>query len=358
VLSRFVPLAFVAAMVALGACGRTRLVTYAPRPIDAGFDAGVDAGFDAGPPCRARELGLTAAVPTVMFVIDRSGSMQDDLAGFADAGTSRWDVLHAALAQVLPPHDQQLAMGAVRFPATTSSSCGVPTSVDLMPKVGNAASILSLFRTPPKGGTPTAEALHVAARALASTQTAANARALVLTTDGAPNCNDLLDPNTCSCTPNTSGVVFPVCPSPSECLDDTRTVTTLSGMFTVQKLPTYVIGLASDQNFFIGTLDQMAIAGGVPRQGAGHPFYAADNAQELTDALTRITAQLAKCTYLVTGGAGPNDAVVVTVGPTLVPNDATGWEWIDENRTELNLHGAACDLAATGARVEAVVECP
>ena len=180
----------------------------------------------------------------------------------------------------------------------------------------------------------------------------------MLTTDGAPNCNGNLDPTVCQCTPNTSGIIFPVCPSPSECLDDTRTITTLKGLFQGQRLPTYVVGLASDQNPFIGTFDQMAVAGGVPRQGSGHPFYAADNAQELTTALTRITAQLAKCTYLAGNSPGPNDSVVVTVGAMLVPNDATGWEWVDEARTQLELHGAACDAAATGAQVDAVVECP
>ena len=100
---RLIPL-LACALLASG-CGRTEVVRYSLEPpdasvdaghdagidagidagFDAGFDAGIDAGIDAGP-CLPRPVPLVPAVPTVMFVIDRSGSMTEDLDGRADAG--------------------------------------------------------------------------------------------------------------------------------------------------------------------------------------------------------------------------------------------------------------------------------
>ncbi len=349
-------------------CGRTQVVRYS---LDASVDAGVDAGRDAGPPdagppdagqdagppdagpCLPRPLPLVPAVPTVMFVIDRSGSMLDDLDGRTDAGVSRWQLLRTTLTSVLPPLDQQIAMGALIFPVPMNA-CTAPTAVDLSPALGNASRLLSFFTTSrPLGGTPTADALEVASSHLRNLRTATSARALVLATDGAPNCNESLRNATCVCT---SPPQFnPNCDAPTHCLDDDLTIAQLLAIFG-QGMPTYVIGLGSSLNQFASTLDAMAVAGGVPRQGIGPRYYSVANQAELTDAFNRVTAQLTRCTFLL-NGLTLNDTFVVQVGGVAVPQGPDGWEWLNLTNGELALHGVACDQAAAGALATVLVDC-
>lgn len=358
----------VAALLAFG-CGRTEVVHYSVEPPDAAVDAGrPDAGRDAGPPdagppdagpidagpCVPRPVPLVPAVPTTMFVIDRSGSMNEDLDGRSDAGVSRWRVLDTTLRSVLPPLDRKIAMGALMYPLPMDA-CAAPSIVDLSPAIGNASRLLGLFSSSmPIGGTPTSAALSVAAQHLLNLRTATAARALILATDGAPNCNENLNAATCVCTsPPQTGA--PNCDDGSFCLDDARTVNELRSLFS-QRVPTYVIGLGSQLNMFASTLDAMAVAGGVPRQGIGARYYSVSNQSELTDAFARITAQLTRCTFLL-NGLSPNDTFVLQVDSVAVPEGPGGWEWLDQANGELALHGTACDRAANGATASVLVDC-
>lgn len=355
------------ALVALAAlfvtaCGRTEVVRFSDDEPDAavdagrdaGTDAGIDAGYDAGVDagCLPRSVPLEPAVPTVMFVIDRSGSMAEDLDGRLDGGASRWRVLETSLRRVLPPLDQKIAMGALMYPVN-ATACTLPTNVDLSPARGNATRLLSLFTTRPIGGTPTFGAVSTAARHLASLRTASSARALVLATDGAPNCNTALNRLTCTCTRTTSSGV---CDSSTNCLDDARTITELRDLYGTSNLPTYVVGLGSQLNQFAATLDAMAVAGGVPRMGTGTRYYSASSEAELTDAFARITAQLTRCTFLL-NGLGPNDTFAVRVNDDAVPQGPEGWEWLNQANGELTLHGMACDRVAGGASASVLVDC-
>lgn len=348
-------------------CGRTELVRYSPdRPDasvvdagrdaggDAGFDAGIDAGIDAG--CLDRPVPMTPAFPTVMLVIDRSGSMVDNLDGTdAGMGASRWEILQRSLSTVLPPLDQQLALGAIIYPAENTLRCDLPSGSDLVPARGNVNPLLDLMRrTSPTGGTPTAAVLGIASQTLLNTPTASSARALVLATDGAPNCNTALNPSTCVCTspPTTPGVN---CGSDTLCLDDTQTINTITATFRDERIPTYVIGIGSQLNQWAGPLDRMAVAGGAPRMGTPR-YYSVANQNELTDAFTRITAQLTRCTFLV-NGVGPNEPLTVRVNGVDVAQGPNGWEWTNVARTELVLHGVSCDQVAMGSTASALVEC-
>ncbi|MDP3151956.1 MAG: VWA domain-containing protein [Archangium sp.] len=359
-----------AAVLILG-CGRTEVVRYSlDASVDAGpFDAGLpdagrpdagppDAGEpDAGPPdagpCLPRPLPLVPALPTAMFVIDRSGSMLWDLDGNDDGGMTRWDVLEASLRSVLPPLDQKIATGVLMYPVQ-SDSCVAPTTIDLSPALGNVNRLLGLFSsTAPLGGTPTAEALTLAANHLRTLRTATSARAVILATDGAPNCNGALMRTSCVCTSPPAGPSN--CDSASHCLDDRRTFDALRGLFSMG-LPTYVIGIGSSLNQFASTLDQMAVAGGVPRMGIGPRYYSVANQTELTDAFSRITAQLTRCTFLL-NGLTLNDTFAVQVDGVDVPQGPDGWEWLDQANGELRLHGLACDRAAAGSVASVLVDC-
>jgi len=341
-----------AALLAVAAaCGRTEPVV--PRPVPPVQAEAPDAGLK---PCVTGTLELQPAVPTVMFVIDRSGSMADMLDG-RSGRPRRWDVLASSLRATLPQHDADLAVGAVLFPGTgAGDGCQVSASADLVPKTGNAGALLDLFARQPLGGTPTFAAVNLAASQLAGLRAAGGSRALVLTTDGAPNCNPSLDVATCTCTAPSLG--FPaVCLGAENCLDDARTIAAVAGAFTGQHLPTYVVGLGTDTNQFRSTLDNLALAGGVPRLGPGHNYYSAASEQELTDALTRITEQLTRCTYLTNTALGPSDVMTLLVDGGVVLPGSDGWEWTDQANGELRLLGSTCVRAVSGEQVSARLEC-
>jgi len=220
-----------------------------------------------------------------------------------------------------------------------------------------AALVSGLESLMPTGATPTADAIDTASSALFSVRAASSARALVLATDGGPDCNGALDPATCTCAsamPGRGGR----CMRAELCLDDVRTIDRIAAA-EARGLPTYVIGIADD---VIGTdvLDRMAVAGGRPLVGGAQSYYAARSSADLESALTAIRDQVALCTYLTTSVPDASGSITVRVGDTTIDQDATnGWTWVDRDNGELHFSGTACDMASSSARpvVSATIEC-
>jgi len=309
-------------------------------------DAGVDAGTKVG--CVPGDLPLTRATPVVMFVLDRSGSMND-----AFSGTTRWRALRNALSNVLPPVDGTMSVGALIFPQGNSNSCSVGTSPDLTPAPMNVEPLLTLLQeNSPGGNTPTSDALLSAARSLLTTHTATKARAMVLATDGAPNCNASLDPHTCVCSEANR------CTRAIQCLDDTRTVSTVSEAANVG-VPTWVIGIQDTNSTAISVLTELAVAGGHPQTSGSTSYYAATSQQELQDAFSSIRDQVGNCVYL-TGSVPPDDgSIVITLDGVELPPGDGGWSWTNKDNSELAFDSTACDavLARPTGALEAQVVC-
>lgn len=335
--------------IALASCGaRTGLL--APEP-DASL---IDAGDDAeAVKCHPGSFTLAKARPTVMFVVDRSGSMNTR---FSSAG-SRWAVLGKALAKALPPVDPTMALGLLVFPLAGSSrndtSCGLPGTVNLMPALHNAQPLLGILGSTGAGGaTPTADAISLAGKALLGLRSSKSARAMVLATDGGPNCNSALDPSSCVCADSGQNCRR----DGALCLDDKRTVSRIGG-FADQGIPTYVIGIGNDAS--AATLDAMAVAGGRPQVNASHKFYGVTNESELDAALVTIRDQVGKCTYLTTSVPDEMGTIRLFIDGKLIPYDPIdGWVFIDKKNGEIVLAGAACALVTNSPlNVVAEVSC-
>ena len=182
---------------------------------------------DAGPTlpvaCVNGHITLRKATPAVMFVLDRSGSMST-----AFGKTTRWQGLTAALAATLPSIAKEMEIGGFFFPAPGNNrSCSLENATTLAPAFDNVDSLLSqMLITLPGGQTPTAPALERAGALISGVRAATSARALVLATDGAPNCNNQLNPNGCVCANNLGGG----CRTSQTCLDDVRTVTQIASL--------------------------------------------------------------------------------------------------------------------------------
>lgn len=330
-------------LVLLG-CGRTELVRYTFPPGE------VDAGRMLVP-CMTGELTPQPAVPSVMLVVDRSGSMNFDFAGntgppFGNplTGPRRWAVLRSSLDNTLNQFDERVAFGMVQFPG--DDSCGVSASIDLLPAPGNAAQVMSRLNRTPMGGTPTAQAVLTAADQLASVR----GQALVLITDGDPNCNEDLDPDTCDCTSPLVGFP-PSCVEASSCRDGDRTVDGIRRMRVERGIVTYVVGVGANSTSVTQTLDNMAIAGGVPRMGGTRSFYSGVTQEELAEALTAISTRLTRCTWTTGTRLGPTDLVEVSVGGEVVPKGDLGWDWVDASSGDFSLRGRWCERAAGGEAV-------
>lgn len=370
------------AMIAVMSCG-SRTGLFVPdlgfALPEAGSDAAVD--LDGAVPCVPGRFSFELALTQLMFVIDRSGSMKFTLDGRFETSTGdpiprslwRWSVLQDALKKTLPTFDQQIAMGAKFFPDVQSdddlfdsaSSCRTDTGVAIAPARGNSAQIIDTFDTSePRGGTPTSEAVRIAAQFLSRSRSVA--RTLVLATDGAPNCNGDLDALTCVCTSRSDPLECATRPGPGRfsCLDDTRTIDTIRSVAEDQKIPVYVIGIGSTERpEFLRVLDDMAIAGGRPRPTAPR-HYNVQSASDLTSALTSIRDSVAKCTYLTPSAPVDPNRINVEINGTVIPRDQTktnGWDWIDQTFGWLGFFGDACKAAQgaspTASVVAGVVSC-
>jgi hypothetical protein len=331
-------------IVVLAGCGaRTSLI--APEP---------DASIDAGPKpvgCVPGSFALLRAQPAVMFVLDRSGSMGTRFSGV----NTRWQVLTGGFTLALPSVDHTMQIGALLFPSTSGgNNCTVAGTASIAPGLEHVNPLLALMRTTrPGGSTPTADAIDVGAKALLGVRAASTARAIVLATDGGPNCNPNLDPRTCTCLDNRG------CGGrPGSCLDDARTVQRIAATFALG-LPTYVIGIqdpGETQNNAV--LDAMADAGGRPKAGMHH-FYAATSGPELDVALVAIRDQLGSCTYLTTSVPDASGTITVTIDGVPIAFDesaSTGWHWADQSNGEIVFSGDTCAKLAASTTPKIVVD--
>jgi hypothetical protein len=318
-----------------------------------------EAGDAAPIACTPGTFPLVTAIPAIMLVLDRSGSMNDKFGG---QGSTRWDTLTSALSSTLPPVNSTMEIGALLFPSADSAgggtlSCDVATAADLLPATDHVPALLTLLaQASPGGGTPTFGALAVAADVLHGIRAATTARAIVLATDGAPNCNDALDPNTCTC----AGTNPQACQNDAfECLDNVRTVQSIA-THASEGLPTYVIGIqdAADTEF-TQVLNAMAVAGGRPQTGASTSYYAASSGADLDTALVTIRNQVGGCTFLTTSVPGSQGTITVTLDGTVLPYDPTGktgWSWSDESNGQIVLAGSTCAAAVGGSGTTLVAQ--
>ncbi len=330
----------------------------------------IDATIDGPVPCTPGKFDFEAATAQLMFVIDRSGSMALTLDGkITSFGPTRWDVLRDALAQTIEPIEGTLAMGAKFYPEVTSDdstpeeACRTDVGVAIAPTRNNASTILGVFRsTSPGGGTPTAEAVRLAAQYITTTR--GIARAIVLATDGAPNCNGDLDALHCTCTAvDTDG--GSLCGSVDDgkfaCLDDKRAIATIQGIFDNQRVPVYVIGIGGTERAeFVQVLGDMAVAGGRPRPTTPR-YYSVQTPSEMSAALATIQASIAKCTYLTPSAPDDPSAISVEIDGAAIPRDtshASGWDWLDQAYGTLQFFGPACAAAqAAAAKITGTVRC-
>lgn len=318
--------------------------------------------------CGGTQATLTRRRATVLFVVDRSGSMSDPTTD----NIPKWAALLQALGTALPRVNADLAMGLLFFPepyvvamgqtATEGQICGVVSTPRVTPGAGNASAILGALQgTLPGGATPTAAGLNAAVAWLTRDPDRSGEQIIVLATDGGPNCNPDFDPAICACTGPAERLCRNNVYGRLNCLDADRTVAAVTTA-RAQGVSTIVLGLAGTQDFG-AVLDQMAVAGGRPRAGAPR-YYSVASASDLARELTALTSALAECRFALE--SAPPDANLVDVrlgGESLVRDDArnNGWAYSDDTHTVIEFFGNTCDrvrAASGGVQLSAAFGCP
>jgi hypothetical protein len=252
-------------------------------------DPGSGSGSGSGPTCGEQEFKIERAIPDMLIVLDRSSSMSEG------GSQSTWEISRSAIYDITAAMDKQIRFGLYVFPSGSSPySCsgndGCSAKPGALVPVGdaNGAAIKSALASMQAcgQGTPTASALAQAQAYLKSLPANGHTRAILLATDGGPNCNSGLNPQTCVCT---SG--YGSCWDSWDCLDDQTTYKALEGLCT-GGIKTYVLGLGS-----MPSLTQ--VLSGMAQHGCSGAAHAANDAASVKKALQEITGGVASCSFQV-----------------------------------------------------------
>lgn len=301
-------------------------------------------GTDAA--CVEVNLKLEKQLPTVVLLVDRSGSMDEDFNGKA-----RWTVLKDTL--IGTGNILQSLQGEVKFGLTTYSFTpgdpGCPTLASTPAALNNFVAIQSAL-SPMKiqDNTPTGESvLRVAGLDDAGAPLSGGfaqvdvggPKILILATDG--------DPDTCS-DPDSNGSAPP----------KQLTVWAVTQAYKAG-IRTYVIAIGPD----VAQAHQQEVAnvglGFAANAGDAAPFYRPNDATQLANVIRDIVNGARTCVFSLNGSVQAGEEAKGSVslnGQPLVYQDPNGWKL--NNPRELELLGGACTTAKTAATANLSVRFP
>jgi len=257
-----------------------------------------------------------AQPPDMLLVVDKSGSMNDDL----QTGGRKWPVMRGALSRLVADFEAGINFGLTLYP--TGSECTLG-NVLVSPAAGAAGVInAALLVTVPEGGTPTDTTLAGALDYYRRVPANPGGRFVLLATDGQPNCGGRN--------------------SDEETVDES--VAAIADLLS-EGITTYVLGfgdgVAND------TLQRMATAGGTGS------FFAANSPAELETALAAIADELVlpSCTLTLTEVPDDDQRLAVFFDDVAIPRSPgleDGWEY-DAGANAITLYGSACETLQSGA---------
>lgn len=295
----------------------------------------VDATAEVGDTesCSLFDVVLIPQTPTVVLLVDQSGSMETEF-GTGTRWTTVYDVL-VGPGGVVPQYAAGIRFGISLYTSidgnTTGNECPILTEV--APDIDNLAPIQTLLdANGPSGETPTGESLDVVAVDLAAAAFTGQ-KFIVLATDG--------EPDSCAV------------PNPQE--GQPEAVAAAQNAFALG-IQTFIISVGDEVSE--GHLQDMANAGrGVQAGDPDAPFYLALDPAALQAAFEDILAGVRSCKLSLDTPLTDAEAMGCTVrvnGGEVGYGDADGWV-LDAGDVELQ--GAACD-ALQSQTSSVAMECP
>jgi len=310
----------------------------------------LDAGPGADRNCGARTKAAMKVPPEILILLDRSGSMNDDInnqmcrpdgGGGAATGCgaqSKWALMVPALTQVVMDTDVDVNWGLKYFPDNMSNTCNVNTTAAVPVGPGNGAAIRTeiMTATSANGGvnsfnnTPTRSGT-VGATSYLQTVTTPNKKFILLATDGLPTCG-------------TGGA-----------MDDAVAAEAAVTAANTAGFKTFVVGISTGGSADT-TLSALANAGGLPRQGTPS-YYSVTTAADLAAAVRTLIGAANTCTFQIgppPTDDGTTDLKRINVIGDGVPIDrdtthTNGYDYTDASMNSIQVYGALCDQIMTGA---------
>ncbi len=294
---------------------------------DQGTSAGItdlgmaDDGLGSG--CADVMATIEPVIPTIVLVVDQSGSMGEDFGGI-----SRWQAVSDAMFDPVDGVVTQLE-SSIRFGmALYTSNNGMfggecPMLSEVAPAFDNRDAMNAAFTAPvPEGDTPTGESVAAVAAALALEPD--TARAIVLATDG--------EPDTCAV------------PDPQE--GQPESVAAVADAHA-QGIDTFVISVGGQINAqHLQDLANVGV-GKAPGDPDPAPFFEALDSAELIAAFGEIVNGFVSCEFAIDGVVDLEAACQGTVLLDGVPIEC-GTDWNVPEESTLELIGAACDTLQDG----------
>lgn len=277
--------------------------------------------------CVDLEVDFERVTPTVVLLIDRSGSMTQNF----DNGVDRWDTLVNTLTDPESSLVKKLE-SSVRFGMSLYTSeggfgggdepkeCPILTSVDIgLDNFSAISSVLKVEANGPRGDTPTAESMELVAAELTAFGED-GPKAIILATDG--------DPDTCE--------------DPMANDDQASKDLSVGAVEAAYEagIPTHVISVGNQVTASHLKALAEAGAGGDPSAEA----YTALDTAALVNAFNQIIGSVRTCDFTLAGTVKAGSASLGTVvldGAPLVFGSADGWEMPDEST--VRLLGQACE---------------
>lgn len=277
----------------------------------------------SGGACPSTDVNLDNQMPTVLLLVDQSGSM-DERFGTSD----RWQTLRTALMApnlgIVDKLQSQVRFGLTLYSGLDGKApCPKLTNVD--PALNNFAPIDAAYPAPTATSilddTPTGESVAAAAKILQAVAEP-GPKVIVLATDGEPDSCATPDPQT---------------PEAKELAIKAAQDAFAMGVFT------FYISVGSEVSEQHAT--EMANVGqGYPRDDKTKRFYLANDQQALVDAFATIVNGVRTCSFQLSGTVAQGaeaDGTVLVDGMQLQLNDPNGWRL--SSPTTIELLGAACD---------------
>ncbi|MCR9159469.1 MAG: vWA domain-containing protein [Nannocystaceae bacterium] len=275
--------------------------------------------------CPSAEVQFEPVIPTVILLIDQSGSMTT---GFD--GTNRWDAVRTALIDpetgVIAALQDTVSFGLALYTSNggdEGGQCPVINEVD--PFLGNLDAISLVYADEsPTGDTPTGDSVDAVVAALGEPMSD-DPRIIVLATDG--------EPDTCEV------------PNPQE--GQVEAVTAVENAFT-EDIQTFVISVGNDVSET--HLQDLANAGvGWMPGDPDAPFYVPSDQDAMVAAFEEIINGVRSCVLTLDTAILPGqaDQGTVTINGVEIPfDDPNGWQV--NGPTEIELLGTSCEAIQEG----------
>ena len=275
--------------------------------------------------CPSVQVQLADVTPTVMFLVDRSGTMTADF-----GGTDRWNAVYYTLMNeangVITRLENEVRFGFTAY--TGADDIPVcPIIEQVPPAMGNRGSILQMYsQLGPIEDTPTAPSI-MSVKALLEAMQQNGPRIIVLATDGMPDTCDDPDP-------------------------DGQPAALAEAIAAAQAahaagIDLYIISVGDQVSQ--AHLQDMANAGvGLPIGGAERaPYYQALNPDALVSAFDQILSDVRTCSFSIDGQVDLSRAAEGTVTLDGVALEY-GSQWQLSDESTLELLGTACDELMAG----------